>query len=556
MLVAVGAVGVAGGFWIVDHPFAIGWDEADYINSSYRDAAAFERGGWHDLAGMIRDQNRVKPPANRIVVLPFTLLFGVSPILLRLVAWGQLLVTLIFVFLSGRYLAGRVAGAFAVIFLVLCPDIIVFCRWHFTESVTFLAVSATLFFLLRPWSTHKASAVNWIGLGMALGLGAWAKVSYTLVAGPALLVVFILAWRRTMGGWTVGNLLKAVVIGVLLAAPWWIFNGRSTIEYAAWSKNVLRHYAGDQGLRLWLNWWNSLAQVGIGYVLSFLAFGIVAVFAWRACRRRLRLTAVEKAGLAVCLSGTLPLIISQWMGTNHLIRLVAPVLLPLAVALGVMTARSGWLRNRWTASLAALLLACQLIQLLIPVVRRDRHHPETSQYDGYRVSEVMARMEQYDWESLRSLCLSRGIRQPSIAIMGITRLVNRPQIANAWARHGEAVRMTKLFDYWKNITVKDGTYSGQASIDWDEVMRAARQCDLAVTAPQYLGPRKRMYDNLYNAEFARRLQLDAEFSGPVVLSVGRFDPIEVWIFFRRPDGERTGGYDQGVEPFAVASRGE
>ena len=59
--------------------------------------------------------------------------------------------------------------------------------------------------------------------------------------------------------------------------------------------------------------------------------------------------------------------------------------------------------------------------------------------------------------------------------------------------------------------------------------------DIVVTAPGYVGEvaDKQDIDNRDNAAFAALLAKDERFRGPVVLKMGRFDPVEVWVFLRR-----------------------
>ncbi|NJR66949.1 MAG: hypothetical protein HC772_19180 [Leptolyngbyaceae cyanobacterium CRU_2_3] len=68
--------------------------------------------------------DRARPAAFRILVLPFTLLLGVSPQLLRIISFACLWVTVGFVFLAARSIAGLTGGAFAALFLIACPIIV------------------------------------------------------------------------------------------------------------------------------------------------------------------------------------------------------------------------------------------------------------------------------------------------------------------------------------------------------------------------------------------------------------------------------------------------
>ena len=81
-------------------------------------------------------------------------------------------------------------------------------------------------------------------------------------------------------------------------------------------------------------------------------------------------------------------------------------------------------------------------------------------------------------------------------------------------------------------------------MDWEKLMQAAAECDVVVTAPGFVGriATKNHLDNEHNAEFVRRLEQDGRFEGPVRMKIGKYDPVELVIFFRRsaPSGNGSG----------------
>ncbi|MBE9178907.1 glycosyltransferase family 39 protein, partial [Oculatella sp. LEGE 06141] len=138
---------VAAVFWILDHPYASNWDEARYVNQSYQDVAAFRRGGLGELLRVLVQEDRPRPPAFRLLVLPFTLLLGPSATIFRLVSWASWWVTLGFVYLAAKRIAGMTGGAFAALFLALCPIIIQPSMRFYVDYPLYVAVAAMLYFL-------------------------------------------------------------------------------------------------------------------------------------------------------------------------------------------------------------------------------------------------------------------------------------------------------------------------------------------------------------------------------------------------------------------------
>jgi hypothetical protein len=103
-------------FWIFAHPYGTNWDETQSINRVYRDAQSFQRGGVLELIRVLLREDRSRPSAFRILVLPVTLFFGVSPTILRILSLMFLWVTFLFTYLAGKRIAGSMAGGFTVAF--------------------------------------------------------------------------------------------------------------------------------------------------------------------------------------------------------------------------------------------------------------------------------------------------------------------------------------------------------------------------------------------------------------------------------------------------------
>lgn len=72
----------------------------------------------------------------------------------------------------------------------------------------------------------------------------------------------------------------------------------------------------------------------------------------------------------------------------------------------------------------------------------------------------------------------------------------------------------------------------EGSINWDKIRNSLVECDVVMTAPNYVGERndKQYLDNKYNKEFADWLANDLRFRGPTRFQMGRFQPTEILAF--------------------------
>src|SRR5579859_6145999 len=149
--------------WIQDHPYGTSWDESLYFNEVITDLQTFRNSGVAGLARSIVVADPYRPPAYRVLAVPFLLVTDFSPTVARLISLSFLVVTLALVFLSTRRVAGTAAGVVALIFLALSPIIIYPSMTFGTEYPLFLAIAAMLYFLFREWTSDKSSNFNWIG---------------------------------------------------------------------------------------------------------------------------------------------------------------------------------------------------------------------------------------------------------------------------------------------------------------------------------------------------------------------------------------------------------
>lgn len=521
---SVGLIVIAGTAWAADHPDGTSWDESGYFSQALVDLEHMSDGGPTAVArGFLKD-DATRPPMYRVLALPASVVFGFSPLTLRLVSITFFVATLLIVFLTVRGIAGGVAASVSVVLLSISPVMVSSSIVFGTEYPLYFASAAMLFFLTRMWNRQQERAGLWIGLGLSLGVGALAKTTFALLAAPALAVTILLSWRGFIDGPDVKQLAKAVGIGALVALPWWAINIGPALSYARYSGNFVRHSLGSSLTDEVPRWLGQFVDSELGPASAiFVASVVLVVVVGRVINRvMLRLDHSQLTILLICFITPVPLIVSQFVGGNANTWHIAPALIFLSVGIGLLVPAARWVSVRWLPLGAALALSSQLLMLLIPSLTTVVYPTNSALFD-VPPWLVMARQEQWDWGSLRDLAESRRLPHPSISFLGSARELNPPAIAFPWATHHVSVQVTWLWRY------EDGP------IDWTAVMKSVEASDIVLTPPSYLGDRsnKEDLDNQYNAEFVGRLLLDPRFEGPVSLVVGRYEPVKVAIFVRR-----------------------
>lgn len=117
-IVVVAGILAASVLWVFDHPFGISWDEAQYFNQDQSDIRTLKTEGLHSLARAFYYTDTLRPPAYRVLMIPFTYTLAFSPALARMVSLACFVITLLLVFQATSRVAGKSAAAFAVIFLI------------------------------------------------------------------------------------------------------------------------------------------------------------------------------------------------------------------------------------------------------------------------------------------------------------------------------------------------------------------------------------------------------------------------------------------------------
>lgn len=527
-LVALVAVTIAALFWIFDHPFGTNWDEARYINYAYKDVWSLRQDGLLGLAKSVMGSDRARPAAFRILVLPFTLLLGVSPQLLRIISFACLWVTVGLVFLAARSIAGLAGGAFAALFLIACPIIVAPNLRFYVDYPLYMAIAGMMYFLLADWQREAPSRWGWVGLGLALGLGAWSKPPIVFVAAPTLFLTGLLSFYQVIKGHTWQSLLKAVALGIGVMSPWWVINFVPTVKKAFRSSGFVAHSLGPRGApETLLKWSYGFVQTMLGPALALLTLAILVVFLVRQFRNAKGLNWGQGTAILLGLAGAVPMLITGAFATNHNFRLIAPALVPLAITVGGLAAMTGWTTSRGLSAVATVLLGFQLTVMLSPSANDGSY--QKGDLAGQTLhwgnpTTVMQRSEQWNWFLLKRLCDDRQLKDPLIAYLGADGAFNVPQIARPWVESNEPVRLNWLWN------------DREGSIDWNRLQRFVAASDVVLTAPNLVGGEidRQRFDNQHNAEMAALLQNNPQFAPPIELQMGRLRPTQVLVFLRKP----------------------
>jgi 4-amino-4-deoxy-L-arabinose transferase-like glycosyltransferase len=522
---AVAVIIIAAVVWSRAHPHGIHWDEAEYLDQVGVDVQRLWAGKLLSLGGRLLVKTYGRPPAYRILVLPFLAVFGFHVLVARLVSLGCFALSSWFTYLATRRIAGRTAGAFAVLVFALSPEVVSASIFFGTDASLYLATSAMLYFTFTAWSEGEDRSKTWIGLGFAIGLGLLAKTSFIAIALPVLLFWWIAGHYKYLGIPSLKAQMKAGGLAFLIAAPWWLLNIRSSVAFVLFARGDVRNSLGAPSLGTWMQWLDTVVQCLLGHGLAILIGLVLAISLVKAMVGKGELLdRLQKAGLIACVCAGAPIVLAQLSGTNHLLRHISAAMIPLAVCVGVLAEESGWARS-WMGAAASLILICgQMIMLVTPVVFPNNRPVDLAFQNGTLPWQAMGSFDQWDWTPLRTISESCGLNTPKIAYLGNGRAFDMPQIQYAWISKGLA--QPEVIWLWRFES---------GPLDWQKIMDAADQNDIVITAPGFTGEAKvqENVDNEHNAEFADRLSRDPAFRSPTQLALGRFKPVDVVVFVKK-----------------------
>ena len=531
---AVGVVAIilAAIRWSLAHPFGIHWDEAMYLDQAAFDAQRLRSGMLLRLSGRIFIHGSGIAPAYRLLALPFLGAFGFHTTLARLVSLGCYALTALFIYLATRRIGGRAAGALAALVFCLSPEVVSASIFFGTDAPLYLATAAMLYYMFVCWTSETEPPGNWIGLGLAIGLGFLAKASFAAICFPVLAYWFAIGrWSRVSIP-SLTSQRKAGVLAFLVAAPWWVLNLKPAVAFTGHARGFIRKSLGSPSLATGLRWLNTVWQGMLGHGTSLLmVLVVVGCVAKLAAGNRAVFQPMQRLAFGACTCAGLPIMAAQLSGTNHLLRHISPAMVPIGIGLGLLADGAGWTSSMALRATAVTLLCGQLLMLLWPVFFPNRQPADLGFANTALPWRVMSRFDQWDWEPIRELSYRCGLGDPNISYLGGGRAIDPPQIQFPWVTHVTREADGTL-DYpnvnwlWR---YEDGP------IDWKKVMDAADHSDIVLTPPGYIGETRNEenLDNRYNAEFADRLSQEALFQTPVTVEMGRFEPVKVEIFVKK-----------------------
>jgi len=258
----------------------------------------------------------------------------------------------------------------------------------------------------------------------------------------------------------------------------------------------------------------------------FIALAVVLImFIWK----NKAVNHKKNSAVWICLLSIIPTVILFIVGTNNNSRYLAPILIPLAVVFGVMAVELKQLGPRFLIASIIGLMGFQFFYMVAPSLGEPRYKKadDLSQKLLWgNLSTVFERKDLWDWDALKELCDQKQIGNPSIRFLGNGVYYKPHNIAYPWFSRQELADIEpRLWRYEKG------------KINWEDILKSIKGIDVVLTAPGYRGfdPNKDYLDNAYNDEFAERLKNHPDFEGPVILTMGRFEPAEVYAFFRKED---------------------
>jgi 4-amino-4-deoxy-L-arabinose transferase-like glycosyltransferase len=522
--------------WSLDHPFGIHWDESHYLNQAHLDVYRLRHGMFHKLAERLLRDGAGRPPAYRLLALPLLALFGFHVEAARLVSLACYGMSCWFLYRAVRRIGSPVAATFALMVFALSPDVIAAVMFFGTDAPLYLATSAMMYYLFTCWRDTTAHRKHWIGLGLSLGLGFLSKTSFVLIAIPVLTFWLVVSYFRRLGLPSPWSQWRAGAVAAVIAVPWWVLNIRNAIAYARYARGFVRNSLGPPSLLTWLRWLGTVFEYLLGHGLGILILLIALAYLRQViANKQGAFEPIENAALGACACAGGPLLLAQISGTNHLLRHISPAVIPLAIVVGILVDKVTWANALAFGTSAGVLMGVQLLMLLMPVVDPNKDVVSLGRgNNGALPWRTLVRFDQWDWSQVRDIADRCGVASPTVAFLGQGRIFNPPSIQAPWLDERRVVpsgimSVPNVKLLWR---YEDGP------IKWQELMSLARQSDIVLTAPQYVGEvdNKEDLDNEHNREFLRRLSQESGFDGPIQLEMGRFEPVEIDVFVKRSLG--------------------
>lgn len=499
------AVTIAAIAWMVANPLPSYWDEAIYFVNATHDVQAIHAGGLRGFLITMSAEDRVRPPALRLFALPLTLAFGPHLLAMRLISFAGFLAAIGFIAAAVQRAAGARSAAFSALLALASPMLILSTKVFGTEYPLLVASAALLYFVTMR---HH---LRWIGIGLALGVGALAKASFALIGGPILVTAIVLPLmdRKNDSASSLPSFTehaKAMALGATIALLWWGQNFDPALHYASSSRSALRHSLGPASLATLYRWAYEFFRCDVGW-LSAMAIIIAGLFLHRWSRNPV---------VVLALAGAIPQLLASAIGPNHNPRYAAPAVLLLAAAVAVVA--EPLLHKPLLLAACGGLVLIQIALVSLPL-------RTTPSFIWRSATEVNAPVEQWDFRVVKQLADRIGAPiHPRISVLGVGYAMNPPQVEAAWIRGNSDAPVRTLWG------------ADRESFDMRRTLDRALSADIVITAPGFRGDRsdRQPRDNAFNVAFAQVLASTRLFAGPYTVEVGVNEPATVAVFVRRP----------------------
>jgi len=194
------------------------WDHANHLERALECHRILAEPG-HDRVAEIIAKSSFYPPVVLCVTGLAYFLLPVTPLTAQLVMWGFLVAGTLAVWGLGRRLLDAPAGFIAAIMFATAP-FMVFSLLRFQLDLPLAAsVAIALYVLVRA---NAFASIGWsVVLGLALGIGMMIKPPFAVYLLPALAWSAWHAIRAPARGARLGRLGLALVVGLLVAGPWY-----------------------------------------------------------------------------------------------------------------------------------------------------------------------------------------------------------------------------------------------------------------------------------------------------------------------------------------------
>ena len=197
-----------------------------------------------DLPAQIIDTTTFWPPFSYFLSQPLYALFGIGTDVTVFTTTIFLALAIIFTYLLGRRLYGVTAGLLAAFLFSFYPIVFMLSRTYYQDMALAAMTTITFYLMLRSeaFSQRRVTLL----FGLSLGLTALTKQGFfTIITGPVLVAVGMALASNGRAGWRscwpgdrdaalsphgadlvrrLANLVLAVAIAAVIAAPWYLKN--------------------------------------------------------------------------------------------------------------------------------------------------------------------------------------------------------------------------------------------------------------------------------------------------------------------------------------------